>query len=514
MSDSNRKTSPFAVALTGMAALAIIPGLYGCLGEGGVITGNRHETDASVQGPVAFAVSAAPITSRTFTDASGRIQVRVKACDPTAAATTNCAYCTVDDGWTRIGGGAQILGESSPGAMLQSSFPDDNWFLEANTNGCTGAADSRTVPDHYGTWVARASGASHQLQTYVTEIRMLGNDGNWFKPGALPGIDLGTTIKNSPDLTIVDSPPGTDNEYNYIVGGGASIFVGDDNLSQATPTSAYLVGTFPVDGANGRAWRSVARSRLNPAPGETMKTYAIALGACYEQMAPTCFTYPQIRSVTAAAVSGYGTASATIPEYSVIGGIGGYAPASSGGPRYLADFIPLNGSSQGFTVRSKAYATGTGQTIGYAMTFGIPHDAYTAVYNHSNKCMGILSSRLDATAPVAQQTCTYGNEPANARFAMIRQAGGYVALKFEHSGMCLDVSGASTANSAAAIQYPCSFADNQLVQLLNNATGGHSFKFKHSGKCLDVTGASTADGARFVQYTCNGQANQAFHFDD
>jgi hypothetical protein len=464
-----------------------------------------------------LAVSAAIVTT-TLRDASGRIEIRIKACDPTAAAATNCAYCTADDGWARIGGGAQILGEASGGAMLQASYPDPNYFTAANANGCTGPAGfspGRLGIDNKATWVVRASGATHQLQAYVIEMRLKGNDGVWFQPWVSEGRDAVSTAVNPPanfQSELVESEHAALGEF--MIGGGAYLYRGDDNIHQATATDAYLVGSYPVDGAKGRAWRAIARSRSTPAPDEGLKAFGLFTNICPDQMAPKCLSYPVIKSITAAAVSGYGTASLAIPEFEMNSGVGGYAPVSSGGVRYLADLIPFNGSGQGFTVRSKAYGTGTGQTIGYAMTFGIPHDVYTAIYNHSNKCMGVLSARLDATAPLAQQTCTYGNEPANLRFAMVPQSGGYVALKFEHSGMCLDVSGASTANSAAAIQYPCSYADNQLVQLLNNATGGHSFKFKHSGKCLDVTGASTADGARFVQYTCNGQANQAFHFDD
>jgi hypothetical protein len=33
---------------------------------------------------------------------------------------------------------------------------------------------------------------------------------------------------------------------------------------------------------------------------------------------------------------------------------------------------------------------------------------------------------------------------------------------------------------------------------------------RHSGKCLDVTSASTANGARLIQYTCGSGGNQQF----
>ncbi|GAA3463605.1 RICIN domain-containing protein [Saccharothrix longispora] len=36
----------------------------------------------------------------------------------------------------------------------------------------------------------------------------------------------------------------------------------------------------------------------------------------------------------------------------------------------------------------------------------------------------------------------------------------------------------------------------------------HRVDVRHSGKCLDVVGASTADGAELVQYTCGTGTNQ------
>ncbi|HKP95376.1 MAG TPA: RICIN domain-containing protein [Fibrobacteria bacterium] len=482
----------------------------------GLITGCQLNDNAPADERTQLATAASIVTT-SFKDATGRIEIKIKTCDPTAAAATNCAYCMVDEGYARIGGGGQILGEASVGAMLQASYPDPNFFTQADAHGCKGPAGNpaeRSGIDNMSTWVVRASGANHQLQAYVIGIRMLGNDGKWFRPPVSPGTDNVTSISNPPMYTSKDSPEETSGGL-YLIGGGAYIFKGDGNLNQATATEAYLVGSYPVDGANGRAWRAVARHHQIPATEEAMKSYSIFMDPCPAEIYPNCINYPTIRSVSSASTSGYGTSTLLVPDFDVNGSIGGYTPSTSGGPRYLADLIPFNGSHQGFTVRSKAFATGTGATMGYALTFGLPFDIYTAVYNHSQKCMGALNSRTDATAPVVQQTCTFGDEPSNVRFAMMPQPGGYVSLKFEHSGYCVDINGASMNNSATAIQYPCSGSDNQLVQLINNPNGSHSFKFKHSGKCLDVPGSSTANGTQFVQYTCNSQsANQAFHFDD
>jgi hypothetical protein len=490
----------------------LVPGL---LAGAALMGGCRLNESAPAEPRPELAVAA--ITNKTYTDPSGQVEVVVKTCDPTALAATNCAYCTVDDGWSRIGGGANILGEASGGAMLQASFPAVSMFTQANANGCTGPAGNparRVGIDDQATWVTRASGANHQLQAYVIQMRMKGSNGAWFRPFTTEARDNVTGTVNPPATAQVEiSEASHAGNGTFLITGGAYLFKNNGLTDYAVKTDAYLVGSYPIDKADGRTWRAVARSQSNPAPPEGMKVYAIFLEQCPEETFK-CLDYPELRAVTAAAVSGYGTAALTVPEWQVPGGIGGYSPTSSGGARYLADLIPFNGSSQGFTVRSKAFATGTGQTIGYGLFTGVPFDIYTGVFNHSNKCLGVLNARLDATAPLAQQTCAFGSEPANLRFAMVPRPGGYVALKFQHSGMCADVSGASTADGAAVIQYPCTFADNQLAQLLSYGAGQHYFKFKHSGKCLDVSGAATADGTRFIQYTCANQANQTFHFDD
>jgi chitinase len=42
------------------------------------------------------------------------------------------------------------------------------------------------------------------------------------------------------------------------------------------------------------------------------------------------------------------------------------------------------------------------------------------------------------------------------------------------------------------------------------ADGEYVIRSVHSGKCLDITAASTADGARVQQWDCNGTGAQRF----
>lgn len=76
-----------------------------------------------------------------------------------------------------------------------------------------------------------------------------------------------------------------------------------------------------------------------------------------------------------------------------------------------------------------------------------------------------------------------------------------------HSGLCLDVKGASTGSKANVQIYEFHNGDNQLFQFVRT---GSYYKIvcKESGKCLDITGKSTENSANVQQYTCHSQDNQ------
>ena len=87
-------------------------------------------------------------------------------------------------------------------------------------------------------------------------------------------------------------------------------------------------------------------------------------------------------------------------------------------------------------------------------------------------------------------------------------AGPAEQLVARHSGKCLDVSSASTADSARTLQYTCGSGLNQRYTVQDLGTGYVRLVARHSGKCLDVNGASPADGAGGIQWSCNGATNQ------
>ena len=76
-----------------------------------------------------------------------------------------------------------------------------------------------------------------------------------------------------------------------------------------------------------------------------------------------------------------------------------------------------------------------------------------------------------------------------------------------HSGRCLDVDGATTANGAPVHQWPCNGGLNQSWFVRPGGSAAEIVNAR-SGKCLDVQGASTAAGAAVRQWTCHGGDNQ------
>lgn len=75
------------------------------------------------------------------------------------------------------------------------------------------------------------------------------------------------------------------------------------------------------------------------------------------------------------------------------------------------------------------------------------------------------------------------------------------------SGKVLDVSGGSTDDGAAVIQWPWNGGTNQRWKLLPDTDGSYRLSNAKSGKVLDSPGGS-AQGARLDQWTDTGSDNQ------
>ncbi len=86
---------------------------------------------------------------------------------------------------------------------------------------------------------------------------------------------------------------------------------------------------------------------------------------------------------------------------------------------------------------------------------------------------------------------------------------GTVRLVNRKSGEVLEVSGASTADGGAVIQWPWSGGTNQQWKLLPNTDGSYRLSNVRSGKVLQSPGGS-AQGDGLDQWTDDGGDNQSW----
>ena len=127
---------------------------------------------------------------------------------------------------------------------------------------------------------------------------------------------------------------------------------------------------------------------------------------------------------------------------------------------------------------------------------GGPYETLTA--RHSGKCADVPNQSILEGVALTQYTCNGGG---NQRFWFKDAGSGYVRLMARHSSLCLQES------TTGVTQQTCSSATAQ--QWTVTTSGGYAtLKSRASGGCLDVSGASTANSAAIITYICNGATNQ------
>ncbi|WP_329544883.1 RICIN domain-containing protein [Streptomyces sp. NBC_01356] len=122
----------------------------------------------------------------------------------------------------------------------------------------------------------------------------------------------------------------------------------------------------------------------------------------------------------------------------------------------------------------------------------------TLIARHSAKCADVTSQSLWQGAQIKQYDCNGGN---NQKFWFKSLGSGYYQLMGRGSSLCL------TEGATNVTQENCAGATSQ--QWTVTPSGGYStLKSRASGECLDVNGASTANSAALITYTCTGGTNQ------
>jgi hypothetical protein len=311
---------------TALFAAPAIVGLGSCSAPDG---DGREETE------LGRSVSAA-VARADFQDASGRVRVRVKTCDPVAShfesvrgKNVAVALCPVDAGWAMVGGGAEIIGEGTPGALLKASLPNPT--------------------DSFTSWVARSSDTRmpngsqafpHELRAYVIGLQLVGPNGVPFAPAIIAGQDA----VNSEDVA---NPTATSflGPEKILIGGGAEV------LPNVLAEESLFPDLFLVESRRvGNAWRATAKNNQTGDVG-SIKAYAIGIDACPAGFG-RCLAFSRTDAASGSA-AGYVAATASVTAPWAITSIGGLAEQGGGAGRYFTDLVPLNGMSQGFSVRTK-----------------------------------------------------------------------------------------------------------------------------------------------------------------
>ncbi|MFI5820898.1 RICIN domain-containing protein [Streptomyces rishiriensis] len=123
----------------------------------------------------------------------------------------------------------------------------------------------------------------------------------------------------------------------------------------------------------------------------------------------------------------------------------------------------------------------------------------TLIARHSGKCADVTSQSLWAGAQIKQYDCNGGN---NQKYWFKPVGSGYYQLVVRNSSLCVQ------ENANTVTQEDCSATATSQHWSLTSSGSYVNVESRASGKCLDVNGASTANSAAVITYACNGGSNQ------
>jgi hypothetical protein len=183
----------------------------------------RKQAFLAVLASLSLAVGARAQSLPDYTDASGRVHLRITIGAWSGYSSAPTATVQVAPGYVLVGGGAEIDGQGNPGALLTASYPDP--YLSVWT------AKSK---DHMHAW-------SHRIRAYAVGMRVDGLsdriDANG-QPLILSYVRLFGPVQSAsaqhPSVTGVIGVPGQN--WSIIGGGASTIYRG---------AGVMLTGSYP-----------------------------------------------------------------------------------------------------------------------------------------------------------------------------------------------------------------------------------------------------------------------------
>jgi hypothetical protein len=133
---------------------------------------------------------------------------------------------------------------------------------------------------------------------------------------------------------------------------------------------------------------------------------------------------------------------------------------------------------------------------------------YSVANQNSGKCVDSRAAGTANGTAIQQYAC---NSTLAQQFQFQPTSGGFTRINNRaNSAQVVDVTNVSTADNAGLQLWAYGGGNNQQWQPVPESNGSYHFVNRNSGKCLNVPGASAADSVQLVQFTCNGTAAQSF----
>ncbi|AQQ08414.1 Flavastacin precursor [Sedimentisphaera cyanobacteriorum] len=135
---------------------------------------------------------------------------------------------------------------------------------------------------------------------------------------------------------------------------------------------------------------------------------------------------------------------------------------------------------------------------------------YRITPQHSGKCIEVSGASTAEGANVEQSSFSCGD---NQQWKLQDAGEGFFRLTPRHAeDKCLSVKNQSAGNGANLQQLSFSGHASQKWRLVPSENGNFSLTSKNSEKAMDVSSVSKADGANIIQWQGSGQNNQIFQF--
>ena len=137
-----------------------------------------------------------------------------------------------------------------------------------------------------------------------------------------------------------------------------------------------------------------------------------------------------------------------------------------------------------------------------------PDGWYTVSALNSGKCIDARSAGTANGTVVQQFAC---NQSTSQEWQFQATGDGYFRVNTRNApAEVWDVEGVSTADGGLIHLWAYGAGANQQWQAVQESGGTYHFVSRNSGKCLDIPGASAADSVQLQQYACNGTGAQSF----